>query len=180
MLNPAGRSPDVAQGPGKGAGPYIRSAECGRCEGSAMEPCPLLLLLLLLAPCGRGWAVSGHAPAEETARTDGRSVLPGECRCVPVRAWSQSRGIRGGTSPCEGNWKKSQHSPQGQDAALMHAELGAVTGKHSSVPGSVHPNSSGAPVGTVILHVPALLPSCAGGRDAGDGVVGVRVARDLP
>ncbi|XP_001235178.4 uncharacterized protein LOC771972 isoform X1 [Gallus gallus] len=76
MLNPAGRSPDVAQGPGKGSGPYIRSAECGRCEGSAMEPCPLLLLLLLLAPCGRGWAVSGRAPAEETARTDGRSVLP--------------------------------------------------------------------------------------------------------
>ncbi|POI19331.1 hypothetical protein CIB84_016924, partial [Bambusicola thoracicus] len=45
-----------------------------------MEPCRLLLLLLLLAPCGRGWALSGHAPAEETTRTDGPSVRPDRTR----------------------------------------------------------------------------------------------------
>ena len=89
--------------------------------------------------------------------------------------WDSRRDIT-----LRGELEEKQRSPQGQDAALMHAELGAVAGKHSSVPGSVHPNSSGAPVGTVILHVPALLPGCAGGRDAGDGVVGVRVAQDLP
>eukprot|EP00076_Gallus_gallus_P007472 XP_003642540.2 whey acidic protein isoform X2 [Gallus gallus] len=116
MLNPAGRSPDVAQGPGKGSGPYIRSAECGRCEGSAMEPCPLLLLLLLLAPCGRGWAVSGRAPAEETARTDGRSVLPGEpvkCHKTSMTAGSPCNNVC--SSKCPGSTGCGQECQQEKD-----------------------------------------------------------------
>lgn len=75
-----------------------------------MEP-GLLLLLLLTAPWGRGWATSRHASGE-MARTDRPSVRPGECQCVPVRAWSQSHGIRGRTSHGKGNRKKSQHSPR--------------------------------------------------------------------
>ncbi|XP_031412429.1 papilin-like isoform X2 [Meleagris gallopavo] len=42
-----------------------------------MEP-GLLLLLLLTAPWGRGWAASRHASEDEMTRTDGSSVQPGE------------------------------------------------------------------------------------------------------
>ncbi|XP_021272596.1 uncharacterized protein LOC110408323 [Numida meleagris] len=68
-----------------------------------MEPGPLLLLLLLAAPWGRGRAASGHAPAGEMARTHGPSVQPGEPgKCLETSATAASPCGNICSSKCQG------------------------------------------------------------------------------